>query len=145
MVELVNGQSVDLSVAYTDSQGAPAPAPGPVNWTSSDTSIVTVSSGDEDESATATSVAEGTATITAESNGITCGIDMIVGAGDAVATEGEITAGEPYDTTGSPDQGLPIGGLGGRLPGQQPQRPPAQQAPAQRQGQPVVRTTTVRR
>jgi Bacterial Ig-like domain (group 2) len=141
MVELVNGQSVDLSVAYTDAQGAPAPAPGPVNWYSSDTSIVTVSSGTEDESATATSVAEGTATITAESNGITCGLDMIVGASEAVASEGTITAGEPYDTTGAPDQGLPP--PAGRLPGQLPgtQRPPAQQAPAQT----ILRTTTIRR
>jgi hypothetical protein len=150
MVELSNGQSVDLSVAYTDAQGAPAPAPGPVNWTSSDTSIVTVSSGDEDESATATSVKNGTATITAESNGITCGIDVYVGAGGSVASEGAITAGEPYDTTGTPDQGLPGGGggLGGWLPGQ---GRPGTQAPARpgqptpRPGQPVVRTTTIRR
>jgi hypothetical protein len=147
MVELSNGQSVDLTVAYTDSQGAPAHPPGPVNWTSSDNSIATVSAGTEDTQATVVSVADGPATITAESNGITCAIDLMVGGGEAGASEGEITAGEPYDTTGTPVQPLPDQPPPGPgwLPGQRPgaQRP-GQQAPV-RPGQPVVRTTTIRR
>jgi hypothetical protein len=143
MVELSNGQSVDLTVAYTDAQGAPAHPPGPVNWTSSSPSIATVSAGDEDTQATVTSIANGNTTITAESNGITCAIDLMVGGGEAGASEGEITAGEPYDTTGTPVQPLPEAGPGW-LPGQRPGARPGQQAPV-RPGQPVVRTTTIRR
>jgi Bacterial Ig-like domain (group 2) len=142
-MELAHGQSVDLTVAYTDSQGAPAHPPGPVNWTSSAESIATVSAGTDDTQATVVSVANGTATITAESNGIACGIDIIVGAGESAASEGEITAGEPYDTTGTPVQPLPEAGPGW-LPGRQPGQRPGQQAPV-RPGQPIVRTTTIRR
>jgi hypothetical protein len=143
MVELNNGQSVDLSVAYTDSAGLLVHPPGPVTWWSSDDSIAKVSAGTEDTLATVTSVANGPVTITAESSGISCGIDIMVGAGQSVATEGEITAGEPYDTTGEPVQPLPEGGgAPGWLPGQRPGRP-GQQAPV-RPGQPVMRTTTIR-
>jgi hypothetical protein len=149
MVELSNGQSVDLTVAYTDPSGAPAHPPGPVNWTSSDDSIATVSAGTEDTQATVTSVADGPATITAESEGISCGIDVMVGGGASAATEGEITAGEPYPSEGGrepaePVQPLPEAGPGW-LPGQRPgQQRPGQQAPV-RPGQPVIRTTTIRR
>jgi hypothetical protein len=147
MVELNTGQSVDLTVAYTDSQGAPAHPPGPVTWTSSDNSVATASAGTDDTQTTVASVGNGNATITAESNGITCAIDIMVGAGASAASEGEITAGEPYDTTGTPVQPLPDqppGGGPGWLPGQRPGARPGQQAPV-RPGQPVVRTTTIRR
>jgi uncharacterized protein YjdB len=136
MVALVNGQSVDLTVAYTDSGGASAPAPGAVTWSSSDDSIATVEANpDDDTQATAVSVAEGVATITAESGGIETTEDVDVSASEAVATEGAITAGAPYDTS-SADQGLP-GAQGSRLPGQQPKAP----APPRQ----VVRTTTTQR
>jgi hypothetical protein len=131
MVALVNGQSVDLTVAYTDSGGASAPAPGAVTWSSSDDSIATVEANpDDDTQATAVSVAEGVATITAESGGIETTEDVDVSASEAVATEGAITAGAPYDTS------LP-GAQGSRLPGQQPKAP----APPRQ----VVRTTTTQR
>jgi Bacterial Ig-like domain (group 2) len=140
MVSLTTGQSVDLTVAYTDPDGAAVPPPGAVNWASSDESVATVEANPGDDTkATVASVAEGPVTINAESEGITCVLDISVGAVESAATGGEITAGEPYDTTRMPDQG-PVGGLGGWLPGQRPG-----QQPTPRQGQPVLRTTTLRR
>jgi hypothetical protein len=134
MVALVNGQSVDLTVAYTDAQGAPVPAPGAVTWSSSDDSIATIEADpDDDTQATVTSVAEGAATITAESGGIEVTEDVDVSASEPVATEGTITAGVPYATPDAPSQGP----LQGRLPGQQPKAP----APPRQ----VVRTTTTQR
>jgi hypothetical protein len=140
MVELTNGQSVDLTVAYTDSAGTPAHPPGAVTWWSSDDSIASVRAGTDDTHATVASAADGTATITAESNGITCAIDIIVGAAEGAATEGQITAGEPYD---GPQTGpLPGQGLPGRQPGQGlPPRLPGQQ-PGQRAPVPTPRATT---
>jgi hypothetical protein len=147
MVELSNGQSVDLTVAYTDAQGAAAHPPGVVTWWSSDDSVAKVSAGTDDTQATVTSVAGGTATITAESNGISCGIDMVVAQAPEGTVEGQITAGEPYPSEGGREPAEPVqplpGGQGG-APGWLPGQRPGQQAPV-RPGQTVVRTTTIRR
>jgi hypothetical protein len=94
-----------------------------------------------------TSVADGPATITAESNGITCAIDIIVGGSEAAASEGEITAGEPYDSLGR-EPGTPVQPLPPDQPGWLPGQRPGAQRPGQptpRPGQPIVRTTTIRR
>jgi Bacterial Ig-like domain (group 2) len=143
MVELTNGQAVDLTVAYTDSAGTPAQPPGAVSWSSSDPSIATVEAHTGDDTmATVHSVADGAATVTAESAGITSALDIIVGAAEGAATEGTITAGEPYSDLGrepgQPGQGLPGGGLPGRQPGQLPdqQRPGMPQRPGVPQPQP---------
>jgi hypothetical protein len=143
-VALPKGKAVDLTIAFEDDAGNPAEAPGAVTWTSSDDEIATVDpDADDDTEAVATAVAEGAATITGSSNGIsaTIDIDVTVEAGGAVTAN--ISAGEPYQPGAEnlpepppgenfPDQGLPTARRGAPLhpgaPGQgvrpgQPQQP----------------------
>jgi hypothetical protein len=140
-VELPNGKLVDLTVAYEDANGDSAVPPGPITWSSSDDEIATVEAKDTPSDgtvATVTAVAEGSATITALSGGITATLDLEVTAesgGDAVS--GTITAGTPYDADDSPET-LPSGGRGGMIPVRPPQTstPPSLSRPgAPRPGQ----------
>lgn len=97
-VALQIGQSVGLTIGFTDAAGLAAVKPGPVTWTSSDAATATVTpNATDDTQATAVSIAEGaTATITATSGTLSATIDVSVGAGPAVAAT--ITAGTPFPT-----------------------------------------------
>ncbi len=94
MVDVPNGDLIDLSVAFKDGKGDPATKPGPVTWTSSADAVATVAAKADDTTATVTSLTVGTATITATSGAISGTVDINVIA--AAATEADVSAGQPY-------------------------------------------------
>jgi Big-like domain-containing protein len=116
-VELPNGQVVDLTVAYEDANGDHASPPGPITWSSSDEEIATVEANADPADGTValvTAVAEGAATITALSGGITATLDVDITASGGDAVSGTITAGEPHDPVAPEQQPAQVQGRGGR-------------------------------
>ncbi len=93
MVDVSNGDLIDLTVAFKDGKGDAATKPGPVTWTSSTPAVATVAAGSDDTTATVTSLTVGDTTITSSSGSINATIDINVIA--AAATQATITAGTP--------------------------------------------------